>query len=682
MKTWLFYPPFADPTQPYLSLPYLKGYLQEAGRDTTVVDLNVDAAHYLLGTSYLEECTDKIGSRLSRLNRQPQLSGMEQMEYLALSEARDAVLTAWTDDASPLDTLKDAHRFYEPGAYRQARDRAEAALLCASAVHFPYRFHFNQAAHIALPWGRQLLTDYIRNRKSPLDRFYRSVLGKYPLSPGDVVGVSLTFVSQIPESFYLMHLIRQLVPEVFIVAGGTCLQQMMGHAPEAVRRWVLQMADGLCLFEGEETLAGLLQALAGDGEATAGVDPMRRFARLCEVPNLLVKDPHSGCLQSGPMTVTDQGNLPPPDYSDLDLDRYLAPSRTLLFAPARGCYWNQCTFCEYGLNRSGHHAYRQMDPGAAAGQLMALGQRYAVKSVYLSVDALSPHFARELAEALVARGAALNWSSDFRIDTQYTPECCGLLQRSGLRAVAFGVESGSDRVLRLMKKGTRVETIRKITANFHRAGIATAWMTFNGYPGERTGEALDTIRLMKTEMSNIDLFILGRFGLTSGAKIAAEPQLHGIRRVFYSRGDDFRLYPLYECNDSYDQRAADRIENALREVSRSYYLDHYPWAGAVSTHHSLLYILRFGPAVFQKLASVRAQSRGSKRARPARWTNALKIPLVFDPGVLRRRRDHFFERFWPQALAAEAGGEAPLEENFFMAAVNGKEFLLRKKSRR
>ena len=47
MQRLLLHPPFADPTQPYLSLPTLKGWLRARGLDATVVDLNVEAAHWL-----------------------------------------------------------------------------------------------------------------------------------------------------------------------------------------------------------------------------------------------------------------------------------------------------------------------------------------------------------------------------------------------------------------------------------------------------------------------------------------------------------------------------------------------------------------------------------------------------------------------------------------------------------
>src|SRR5688572_5858826 len=65
----LLYPPFADPTQPYLSLPSLKGYLRSRSLDARVLDLNVEAAHHLFERETLEDIARRIGLRFLKLNR-------------------------------------------------------------------------------------------------------------------------------------------------------------------------------------------------------------------------------------------------------------------------------------------------------------------------------------------------------------------------------------------------------------------------------------------------------------------------------------------------------------------------------------------------------------------------------------------------------------------------------------
>jgi hypothetical protein len=659
MRIWLLYPPFADPTQPYLSLPYLKAAL--GAGEATVVDLNIAAARHLLSPAAVRDCAERLAERFGRLDGRRRLNRLEQLEYLALAEARPLARRLLTAGVMPAETFQDPGRFYDFAAYRQARDLAEAALACHSAAYFPYQFHFNRASHLALPWHPALLEAYYRERRSPLDRFYRDTLARLGIGDRDLVGINLTFISQIPEAFYLAQLLRETAPSRFIVMGGSCLQQMLAHGDEAARRWVVAAADAACRFEGEAMLPALAAAWS---DAKAWDDPVQRFQRLAQVPNLLLAAP-DGRLHEGPMRVGDLSALAAPDYGDLDLDGYLAPERTLLFAPTRGCYWDRCAFCDYGASRTGCHGYREMEAQKAAEQLAALAERHATRNFYLSVDVMAPRFAEALAKALVARGAPIRWSADFRIEKYYSAERCALLHQAGLRAVAFGVESGADRVLRAMDKGLSVARVREVNARFHQAGIATAWMTFSGHPGEKAADALETARLIHQQRNVVDLFILGRFGLTSGARIAADPGRYGLGRVFYCQTDDFRLFPLYEDLSSAPSRDDPRVDKAVARLSQEYFLDHYPWAGAISTHHSFLYFLRFGPDIFKRLAKAPPRMAPGGKPRKVAMPPGLETRPRLSLEELRAQRERRMEAFWQEALALGPDGTAPLDGAYF-----------------
>jgi anaerobic magnesium-protoporphyrin IX monomethyl ester cyclase len=664
MTVRFLYPPFADPTQPYASLPHLKGFLGAEGLDVTVIDLNVEAAHALLAPAHIAEEAGHLAERFAALNGRATLNGAEQMEYLALLHARPAALRGLAPGGSAVQTFMHAGRFYDRRQYRPARDQAEDAMACLSANRFPFGFSFNRAAHAAVPWNLALLETYFRQRRSPLDPLYRRLFAQWRLAPEDVVGISLTFISQIPETFYLLHLLRQEAPAVFTLLGGTCAQQILRHAPEAIRQKILNLASAACPFEGEACLSQLLSALAA---APPHETAAQRFDRLRGVPNLWLSDPTDGRRHAGPVKITDLTCSPAPDYSDLDLDRYLAPSRTLLFAPTRGCYWNRCSFCDYGLNRSGLHTYREMAPEAAARQLVVLSRQYQVRNFYLSVDVLAPKFALALAEALISQKADICWAADFRMEPYYTPERCALLFRSGLRAVAFGVESGSEALLRAMRKGIDVNTIRRVNAAFHGAGIATAWMTFSDHPGETAEQMRATIRLIEAHQTAVDLFILGRFGLTGGAHIAACPEQYGIQDIFYCRGDDFRLFPLYNHPAPLARADAHNIEGEVQRISSLYLLDHYPWAGAISTHHTLLYFLRFGTGAFRRRAGRPMRPTALVTAR--RPPKGLTVPPAFDTEKMQIDQQRRMQRLFERALTLQGDGTAPLDEEYFLRVL-------------
>jgi hypothetical protein len=73
MQRLLIHPPFADPTQPYLSLPTLKGYLRARKLDARLIDLNLEAAHHIFRPDSLHDLARRIGSRFLKLNHSSEL---------------------------------------------------------------------------------------------------------------------------------------------------------------------------------------------------------------------------------------------------------------------------------------------------------------------------------------------------------------------------------------------------------------------------------------------------------------------------------------------------------------------------------------------------------------------------------------------------------------------------------
>lgn len=593
MRHLLVAPPFADPTQPYLSLPTLKGSLRARGLDARVVDLNVEAAHWLLAPRRVEALARELRSRSRELAARHR-------------GALDALLEA---DPTPIDVFQDRERFFDEPLYERSRRLVESLFDALGDASDGFRFGFNRAEPAEGPWSFERLERY--PAASPLADFYDELLrGEHGLSDAfaepeelALVGLSIAFPSQLAEAFHLARALREHAPRALFVLGGPCAHQVLVHMDPARRARFLGPFDAAGLFEGEETLARLVPL---SDELLDERDAERRVALLREVPNLLARDPANASCVEGPRHTLDLREAAPPDYDDLDLDRYLAPSRTLLYAPTRGCYWGKCSFCYYGLAESATASYREVPPERAAAQLLRLGQRHGLRDVYLSCDVLSPSYAVRLAQALKDRRSRLRWHCDLKIERFFTPERCELLREGGLRAAAFGIESGSDRVLELMRKGCDRETMTRVNRAFHEAGIATQWMAFTDHPTESAAEALATVRWIGEESDAIGLFHVGRFGLEPGADVALDPKRYGVAEVRRAEGDDLGLTLSYrEQRPGRREGAMGAVEGELDELASARVLRPYPWAGAISTHHSFLYFVERGPNAFRRYASAR-----------------------------------------------------------------------------
>jgi radical SAM superfamily enzyme YgiQ (UPF0313 family) len=744
MQHLLLHPPLADPTQPFLSLPTLKGWLRAHGHDARVIDLNIEAAHWLFEPTVLDDLGRRIGSRFVDLNRQQELSFHEQRQYRLLVEARPKIEHAIGGEISPITVFQTRELFYDPAQYSLARRKVEGLFEALSAAHYPYRFSFNHAAHAVVPWSLDLLDRYCSERRSPFAAFYERHFATAdewdwsngsgpPADPSDAafIGISVVFPSQIPEALYLCRFLRQRAPTAFLALGGPCIHQVVVHMEPALQARMLAYVDGIALFESEETLTELFSRLE-QWRNTA--DAAARHEILRDVPNLLTMRPApepvrtahvggsvrsqppaytipgessqaaSAAVESwtreagsvpiraaaatppgtpvvGPRRTLDLREAPAPDYSDLDLDRYWAPSRTLLYAPTRGCYWNQCSFCYYGLAETATANYREVPAARAAADLAQLARRHGVKNFYISCDVLSPAYAVKLAEALIERNVKIRWSSDLKIEKYFTPERCALLHRAGLRSAAFGIESGSDRILELMRKGCDRATMTAVNRAFHDAGVATEWMTFTDHPDETLDEALDTVRWIEEEKDFVDLFIVGRFGLERGSDIAQDPTRYGVRKVFYAEGDELRLYAQFTQRAG--RRGADAeqtIENAISRAGSSFDLHPYPWAGANSTHHTFLHFLEFGQTAFkQHFKRAGGAVHGAMPTSPVVHIAGLRERPRYSLQTIRAREEKFFADYLPRALyttvpSRRHGGEpgdevSPLSVADFEAAV-------------
>lgn len=662
MEALLIHPPFADPTQPYLSLPTLKGWLRARGLDARVLDLNIEGAAWLFGPEQLDLVGRRLGARFVDLNRTQALSLDQQREYKALVDARGKIEHAIGAEPPLREVFQKREHFYDASTYAIARRKVEGYFEALSAAFWPFRFGFNQCTHNVVPWSFDLLEEYATGEKSPFEDFYdetfpdldtfdwsEGALPPVDLSQTGFVGISIVFPSQIPEALHLARMLKRRAPELFVMLGGPAIHQVAIHLEERLRLRLLSFVDAIGLFEGEKTLETLLPRVDA---LRAAEDAHARFELLRDVPNLMCVDPASDTVHIGPRWSLDLREAEAPDYSDLDLDRYWAPSRTLLYAPTRGCYWGKCSFCYYGLTETATAKYREIPPEKAAMELGQLSRRYGVKNVYISCDVLSPVYAVKLAQALIDKGVKIRWSSDLKIEEYFTPERCKLLYDSGLRSAAFGIESGSDRILTLMRKGVDRATLTRVNRAFHDAGVATEWMTFTDHPDESLEEAVDTVHWIAEQQDYVDLFIVGKFGLEAGSHIAQAPADYGVRKIYWADGDELRLYALYTHKGGRRSREVDRaIEREIDLVGAAWDLHPYPWAGANSTHHTFLHFLEYGPRVF-KTHFQRAQAalRGKLPDPPVAHIAGLREKMRFNPERMAENEQAFLEGYLERAL--------------------------------
>ncbi len=328
--------------------------------------------------------------------------------------------------------------------------------------------------------------------------------------------------------------------------------------------------------------------------------------------------------------------LPAPDFDGLPLDRYLAPRLVLPYDPTRGCYWGKCTFCHYGLAEVGTAAYRERDVTAVVTHLRALSERHGTRYFYLSQDSVAPKTIVKLAEAIAAAGLDIRWATDLKPEKYMTADRAHTLRKAGAVACALGVESGSKRVLELIDKGAPPAVVSDVIDRLADAGIAAEAMCFTEFPTETHAEALETLAFLADRRENLAVYIVGEFGLTHGSLVAQAPSRFGIAETWELEGDHLGLGIFFAPERPWKtaEERAD-VDAELDALSRGWTLRTYPWAGAVSTAHTVLYYDRFGPRVFKDLARRRTGENASASA-----TGRFEASLRFDPEQCARASEN------------------------------------------
>lgn len=207
------------------------------------------------------------------------------------------------------------------------------------------------------------------------------------------------------------------------------------------------------------------------------------------------------------------------------------------------------------------------------------------------------------AERAVEQGLDFRWGAEIRLEKYWSDERCELLRRSGCVAISVGFESGNQRILDLIDKGTKPEQVRRTMTAMTKANIGVQMMGFTGFPTETREEALDSITFLR---ENPDLWTLGGLGdfmLTPGAIVAKEPDRFGITNVRPVEGSD--IVRMLQYDEPVTEAAQAEIAQAKADLNPGHF--HRPWLGSTDTPHTFFYHDRYGTAVRGVLAHDRVR---------------------------------------------------------------------------
>lgn len=237
-----------------------------------------------------------------------------------------------------------------------------------------------------------------------------------------------------------------------------------------------------------------------------------------------------------------------PDFSDFDLDRYLSPRLVLPYLVAHGCKWGLCTFCTHHLTYSGYKASNLHD---VVQDISGLVEKYGVEHISFSDEYLTAEQLSDLVNLLEEKKINIKWSTFVRAEPKFADKkFTEKLYEGGARLLMFGFESASQRILKLMKKGTNVDFYSPILESCKDANIAVRLDFMVGFPTETEEEAQRTFTFIKDNSVIIDTsfssYAIAVFELREDTPIMQDLKKHGIKLVALLRGDLDEQYDFVE----------------------------------------------------------------------------------------------------------------------------------------
>jgi ribosomal peptide maturation radical SAM protein 1 len=300
----------------------------------------------------------------------------------------------------------------------------------------------------------------------------------------DVVGFTSTFQQNL-ASLALAKRLAERFPHLTVVFGGANWEGPMGVELHQQYGFV----DFSCSGEADETFPALLEHLAA------------KRSDWRSIPGLVYRSLEGASVSTGPARlIEDLDTLCPPmfdDYFDALTSCSVAANITpiLIMETSRGCWWgarSHCTFC--GLN-GGSMAFRSKSPDRAFTELRDAVNRFEIRRIGLVDNILDMRYFRTFLPRLAEEMPGLDLF--YEVKSTLTNRQIETLVKAGVHEIQPGIESLSDHVLELIRKGTSALRNVQLLKWCAEHGLKADWNLLFGAPGETTEDYVRMLPLVR-----------------------------------------------------------------------------------------------------------------------------------------------------------------------------------------
>jgi ribosomal peptide maturation radical SAM protein 1 len=317
---------------------------------------------------------------------------------------------------------------------------------------------------------RKDITEQILRAEDIIPEFIHSCALEIIRCNPKLVGFTSTF-HQNCASISLARIIKEKLQTPIIFGGANCEGEMGATLLKSV-----PSIDFICSGEGDMAFKAFVNSLIRDKTSKKINGIITRESNDLEIA---LTQP-----------VLEMDTLPMPNFDDyfdtLRQASVTANQIQLVMETSRGCWWgekSQCTFC--GLNGS-TMKFRSKSINRVLQELSFLYEKYNIKEISIVDNILDLEYIESVFPAIKRKGIPVNLF--YETKSNLTKKQLHVMKQGGLHAIQPGIESLSDVILKIMKKGVSGLQNIQLLKWCREIGIIPYWNIIWGFPGEPAKE--------------------------------------------------------------------------------------------------------------------------------------------------------------------------------------------------
>lgn len=510
IKALFIFPPLWVTNSISAGIPQIMGFLEKNGyTNIEALDLNIKFFQYFYKKEKLEKIWENIIEERTKLSKLIKADDGSNQFQLKSNKRKFTILHKYISEKdtqknvnNAINRIEDIVKKYKSNNfhinYSEFKKNKKILMTAYELVKLQLLEHASTSPDYYLK--------FINNTENnPYKEFFAKFTDEIIKQNYDYIGFSINSDEQAIAALILTKMLREKGIKSHICYGGSNAHYLKSVVLKN-KEYFDNYIDALMLGAGEYPTMELFEYLEGK-------------RKISDVASIIYRN-EKGEIKENEIKQILENKFVISSYKGYDFREYTLPESVIPIRTSFGCYWGKCTFCNYNILTK----YEQRNVDSVIDEIKYYIKNYKINNFYFVDASLSPKFLREFSTKIKQEKLEIYYFTNLRFEKDFTKEFLTQLYETGLRCCGWGLESGSPRILKLMKKGTEIENIKKILKTAHEIGLYNHLYYIIWFPTETKADFDMTMDFMKENIDYIDSIAHHNFHLEKDTYIYSHPK--------------------------------------------------------------------------------------------------------------------------------------------------------------